>query len=511
MSEIGAAMETDSLQAARQRIAAAYDPKLFHRLALDLSDRLAEHLQTVEQGTGPVLNWREPAENLSAAASSLRAAPRSDLDAGFRDLVELALARGQNLHHPRYVGHQVPASVPISGLFDALAAVTNQVMAIYEMGPWATAVERSLIETWGSRIGLPRGFSGLITHGGSLANLTALLTARNVSLEKSWELGLVDRSAAPVLLAQSDTHYSVARSAGVLGLGTSRIIKIPLDSRRRMDPQRLEEIVSGLRRGGTPIMAVVACACATPTGAFDPLADIADVCRRHQVWLHVDAAHGAATAFSQKHRPLIAGLEQAESFIGDAHKTLFVPALCAFVFYRNGAHRFETFRQEAPYLFDPAAPDLAEIDSGIVTLECTKRAAAYGLWGLWSLFGPQLFGDLIDITFATTRRLYELLVESPDFVALHEPECNIQVFRWHPPSSEPLTPSKLGALNSEIRRRIVHSGEFYLVQTTIDGQPALRVCLMNPLTDEGHLRDLLGAIRRTGKQIYDNQSPSHHG
>ena len=179
-------------------------------------------------------------------------------------------------------------------------------------------------------------------------------------------------------------------------------------------------------------MAVVACACATPIGAFDPLEDVAAVCRRHGVWLHVDAAHGGAALLSDRHRHLVAGLEQADSVVWDAHKMLFVPALCAFVFYRDRAHVFEAFRQDAPYLFDPAAPGLADYDSGLRTVECTKRAAAFGLWGVWSLFGPQLFADMVDVTFALGRTLYEKLSAADDFVPLHEPQCNIVVFRHVP-------------------------------------------------------------------------------
>ena len=110
--------------------------------------------------------------------------------------------------------------------------------------------------------------------------------------------------------------------------------------------------------------------------------DIADVCQKHDVWLHVDAAHGGSACFSKRYRHLLDGLERVDSLIWDAHKMLFVPALCAFVFYRNKEHRFEAFRQDAPYLFDPSAPGLAEYDSGMKTIECTKRAAAFGLWGV---------------------------------------------------------------------------------------------------------------------------------
>jgi L-2,4-diaminobutyrate decarboxylase len=533
-------MTSEKLLQARRRIETAYSPEAVRQLGTRLAERLALHLRQVEQGQGPVLNWRAPEENIAAAHRTLDgdvpfshgigdgpAGGADGLVPRFEQLIETALSRCQNLHHPGYIGHQVPASIPIAGLFDALGSITNQVMAIYEMGPWASAVERALVERWGTRIGLQPGeFAGLITHGGSLANLTALLTARNVVLDDVWERGLAtgtgesgvseanERSAslshasqtatpAPVLVAHSDAHYGVTRSAGILGLGTEQVLRVPLDDRRKMDPERLDELLVRLRSRGVPIIAVSACACATPIGAFDPLPEIADVCARHEVWLHVDAAHGGAVAFSERHRHLIDGLPRADSFICDAHKMLFVPALCAFVFYRNPKHRFETFRQDAPYLFDPSAPGMAEFDSGMVTIECTKRAAAYGLWGVWSLFGPELFGDIIDVTFATARRLYEKLEEAGDFEALHEPECNIVVFRYVPNAGpgRDLTDRELGELNRTIRRKLMESGEFYLVQTTLDGIGALRVTVMNPLTDETHLDRLLAAIRRTAEEI----------
>src|SRR5690606_3885451 len=133
-----------------------------------------------------------------------------------------------------------------------------------------------------------------------------------------------------------------------------------------------------------------------------------------------------------------------DSLIWDAHKMLFVPALCAFVFYRNPEHRFEAFRQDAPYLFDPAAPGLADFDSGMKTIECTKRAAAFGLWGAWSLFGPELFGDLVDRTFDLGRVFYEKLTEADDFVPLHEPQCNIVAFRYVPAELREAPPEQIG-------------------------------------------------------------------
>jgi L-2,4-diaminobutyrate decarboxylase len=204
---------------------------------------------------------------------------------------------------------------------------------------------------------------------------------------------------------------------------------------------------------------------------------------------------------SPRHRHLLAGLDRADSLIWDAHKMLFVPALCAFVFYRNKAHKFETFRQHAPYLFDPSAPGLAEYDSGLRTVECTKRAAAFGLWGLWSLFGPQLFADLVDVTFARGHELYEKLAAAPDFEPLHEPQCNIVVFRHVPAALRDAPPERLGRFQLEVRRRLIESGEFYIVSTNLDGVGALRVTVINPLTHTEHLDQLLEALRATGRQV----------
>lgn len=511
------------------RITAAFSPARLRDLGHRLADLLGDQMAAVQKCETPVLNWCDPRRLTDLAAEFLRAGTQADLATRgnaeqiaerFEQLVREALARGHNLHHPRYIGHQVPAPVPIAGLFDAIGAVTNQVMAVFEMGPWATAVEAALIEKLGSTIGWEPGhFSGVITHGGSLGNLTALLTARNVALGESWNAGLswsgladdssTDRVRAPVLVTQQDAHYSVARSAGIIGIGSGNVVRVGLDQRRRMDPNQLDETLSQFRQNGTPIVAVVACACATPIGAFDPLDQIADVCRRHEIWLHVDAAHGGAASLSRRYRSLLRGIDQADSIVWDAHKMMFVPALCAFVLYRNAAHRYQTFQQDAPYLFDPSSPGLAEFDSGVATLECTKRAAAYGLWGTWSLFGAQLFEDLVDATFDLGHRFYEKLAEAQDFEPLHEPQCNIVTFRHVPLELADASEERLADFHFRIRRELIQSGAFYIVQTKLDGRQALRVTIINPLTTDEDLDELLTAIRDIGQAGISPQNGKH--
>jgi L-2,4-diaminobutyrate decarboxylase len=492
---------------AQQRVASAYDPELLRAAGHRLIDLLADHFTRVQASTGAVLPWCDPAENVRQAAVALEqaigsTAGREALAERFARLVATMLSRGHNLHDPRYIGHQVAAAVPLAGLFDAIGSITNQGMAIYEMGPWGTAAEWAMTEALGTQLGWRSGeFSGLVTHGGSLANLTALLTARNVALGDCWEQGLLRSGPPPVMVVNADAHYSVARSAGILGLGTDQVIRAALDSRRRMDPQRLDDMLRDLRARNHPLVAVVACACSTPVGAFDPLDDMADVCARHGVWLHVDAAHGGAAALSPRYRHLVAGLGRAASLVWDAHKMLFVPALCAFVLYRDRAHRFQAFHQDAPYLFDPAAPGLAEYDGGLRTIECTKRAAAFGLWGAWSLFGPQLFADLVEVTFGMGQVFYEKLAAADDFIPLHEPQCNIVVFRYRPEALRHAPPEVLGPFQFELRRRLIESGRFYIVSTKIEGVGALRVTIINPLTTPAHLEQLMDALRDTARPM----------
>ena len=397
---------------------------------------------------------------------------RAELAEQFTRLVQTMLAHGHNLHDPRYIGHQVAASVPLAGLLDAVGSVTNQAMAIYDMGPWATAAEWAMVDCLGQQIGWARGsFAGLATHGGSLANLTALLTARNVACRDSWKQGTPQGCAAclggarrrPLQHRPGGRHPWRGNRPGAPRGARSR-------SAAWTSPVWMRRSVTCARSGGPcwrwwPAPARRRSGPSTPWTAWPTFAALRRVAARGCGSRRV----GLLTA---RHRHLVAGLERADSVVWDAHKMLFMPALCAFVFYRQANHRFEAFRQDAPYLFDPAAPGLAEFDSGLRTIECTKRAAAFGLWGLWSLFGPQLFADLVDTTFALGQVFYEKLVAAADFQPLDVPQCNIVVFRHVPDALGEALPEVLGRFQFEVRRRLIESGEFYIVSTKLDGTGA---------------------------------------
>ncbi len=481
-------------------IESAYSPDQFSALAQIWKQQLSQHLASLQDGEAPVLNWADPAVNTQAAADFLQHRQAGlSIEERFQSLVEQSLSAGQNLQHPRYIGHQVPASVPLAALFDAVGTVTNQVMAIYEMGPWATAVECALVNALCEKVGWnPDSAGGLLTSGGSLANLTALLTARNVRLPGCWESGV---PASAVLITHPDAHYSISRSGGILGLGTRQVRRAAITADRRIDPPELNRQLHQLKNEGKTVTAVIACACATPVGAFDDLNAVADVCEEHDVWLHVDAAHGGSVLMSRQHRFRLAGIDRADSVVWVAHKMLFVPALCAAVLYKDRKHRFETFRQDAPYLFDPSNPGLADYDSGVSTVECTKRSLGYGLWGIWSLFGEELFEQMVDRTFERGHQLWELLRDADDFEALHEPECNIVAFRCLPSDIADAPLDVQDRFQFDLRTRLIQSGDYYIVQARLNDRSTLRACVMNPLTTVDDLQELLNALRRHAAEL----------
>ena len=219
-----------------------------------------------------------------------------------------------------------------------------------------------------------------------------------------------------------------------------------------MDPQKLDDCLRELRARNQPIVAVVACACATPIGAFDPLAELADVCQRHGVWLHVDAAHGGCACLSPRHRHLVEGLERADSVVWDAHKMLFVPGLCAMVFYRDRSHRFETFRQEAPYLFDPVGSGTGRVRQWAADGRMHEACGCVRLVGRLVVVRTTIVHRPGGRHVLARRQFLREAGSAADFTPLHEPQCNIVVFRYTPEATRGWPPEQLGKFQFELRR-----------------------------------------------------------
>ncbi|MCE9670829.1 aminotransferase class V-fold PLP-dependent enzyme [Myxococcus stipitatus] len=477
----------------RARLAAAYDADSFRREGHRLVDTLADYLANMAKGPDlPVLPWAAPAVNVDRFAVSFPEHPTGD----FAELVARVLSGSNHLHHPRYMGHQVTAPVPLAALCDAISSLLNNGMAVYEMGPVSTAMERNVLRWMAARLAMPESTDGVLTSGGSLGNLTALLAARQAKAGYDAWNGGAHAGPPLTLLVPRTAHYCLARATRVMGWGEGGVTPLEVDEHFRLRPDSLEEGLAAATRAGRKVIAVVASAGSTATGAFDPLEPVADFCERHDLWFHVDGAHGAAAVLSAPHRHQVRGIERADSVVWDAHKGLLMPALVTAVLFRDGSRSFQSFAQEASYLFhgDDEHP---WSDVGLRTMECTKEMMALKLYTCLSVLGTRLFADAVTASYDQARRFAERLSSADDFELAVSPECNIVCFR-HTPAHVPA--SEWDALQARLRERLVTRGDFYLVQTRLPRGTYLRVTLINPLTRDEDLDALMDALRTAARR-----------
>lgn len=470
---------------------AAYDPERFRAEGHRLIDQLADYLGAAAGGAMPVLLWRPPAALEPSFPPSFPDGPAEPGGAGaLAALIERVLSHSNHLHHPRFIGHQVSAPLPLAALCDLVSALLNNGMAVYEMGPASTMMERSVIRWLGERLGFGGAADGVLSSGGSMGNLTALLAARRARAGfDAWGAG--DAAGPPLaILASEHAHYCVERAARIMGWGEGGVIRVPVDEQHRLRPEALAPALDEAARRGRRVIGVVASAGSTATGAFDPLDAIAEVCEARGLWMHVDGAHGASAALSPRYRALVAGIERADSVVWDAHKMMLMPALVTAVLFRDGRHGYQAFAQEAEYLF---LREDAPFDIGSRTLECTKRMMSLKLYAGLSILGERLFGDHVTRAFDLGRRFGEMLREAGDFELPVSPACNIVCFRHVPRGAAGA--EALDALQERARRRLRDDGSFYVVQTRLGGKTWLRVTIMSPLTTEQDLGALIEAVR----------------
>jgi L-2,4-diaminobutyrate decarboxylase len=223
------------------------------------------------------------------------------------------------------------------------------------------------------------------------------------------------------------------------------------------------------------------------------LEKIADFCEQHSLWFHVDGAHGAAACLSEKYQHLVAGIERADSVVWDAHKMLLMPALCTAVLFRSASDVYTAYAEEASYLFE-RAPEHERYNLGHRTIECTKRMLALKLYAVLACKGPKVLGDHVTHAFDLARRFAELIQAAPDFELGHQPESNIVCFRYLAGNTKGLDQTQ--ALT---RRRLLERGNCYVVQVHLPRGLFLRTALMNPLTQEHHLTQLLDEIREVNQ------------
>lgn len=408
----------------------------------------------------------------------------------FAEFLERYLASATKLHDPRYMAHQVAVPEPMGALGALIDSFTNNSASIYEMGPSAGALEFTVLNWMLSKVGWkeaptpgegdPGGCGGgILTHGGSRANLTALMAARSRAAPEAWRDGL---SRDFVVVAPEACHYSIGRAVDILGLGRRALRPAPADADGRIVPEALADFLEELRSEGSKVLAVVANACSTAAGFFDPIREVGRICAEAGVWLHVDGAHGASALVSERHRSLMDGVELADSLVWDAHKMLRTPSNCTAVLVKDSRWIDAAFHEEASYLFhDKDQPGLDFIHRSV---ECTKAGLGLKLFLALAGEGEAGAGRFVDRQVELARSAAEYIASRPSLELALRPEFNILCFRV----------AGSDELQLELRRRIVEAGRHFISTAEFRGRRWLRLSLMNSETGMEDIRSLVAEV-----------------
>jgi len=465
----------------------AFDPEEFRREGHQLVDLLTTYLQDCREAKPmPVLPPADPDSLVDFWTNDLK-----NSDFNLQEFFKTMVTQSNHIHHPRYMGHQVVPPAPLSALTELLEALLNNGMAIYEMGPASTAIERVVVRWLASKIGMSTKSDGILTSGGSAGNLTGLLAARQVMCGYNiWEDGAQDDTSLAFMVSE-EAHYSVSRAARIMGWGEKGVVKVPVNDRMQLDASKLEETLADARGRGLKVIALVGNACTTSTGTYDPLEKMADFAEANGLWFHIDGAHGGAAAMTEKYKHLTKGIERADSLVIDFHKMMLTPALTTAVLFRNGQNSYETFAQKAEYLLSNGAQK-PWFDSAGRSLECTKKMLGVKVYAMIKLYGDQLFSDYITTTYDLGQSFARLIIQEEGFELAVHPDGNIICFRFRPAGFS----GDLNKLNASIRKKLLDDSSFYVVQTSVSGETFLRVTLMNPFTTLSDLQSLLTLIRK---------------
>lgn len=474
----------------------AFDPESFREQGHKLVDTLADFLKSSLKGEiKRVLPAIDPEAMLARWPGDFPKTPSED----YEEIVARVLDDSNNLQHPRYIGHQCCTPLPLTALNDLLGSFMNNGSAIYEMGPANVAMEKRLVQWMCRLIGYGDDADGVFTNGGTVGNLTALLAARQCKAEYDvWKEGL-SRGKPMAVLVSTQCHYSVKRAVGVMGLGEDAVLLVPCDDRYHMDLDAAHDIYRKATEQGKHVFAVVGNGCSTATGSYDDLNAIADFAEKHDLWFHVDAAHGASALLSEKYRHYLNGLDRADSMVWDAHKMLMIPALVTAVIFKKAAHSYQSYSQKASYLFEKEATD-EWYNYAHRTMECTKNMMGGRMYMALSVLGTDLFADFVTYMYDLTRDFAEVIDAADDFELAVRPESNIICFRYLDPrcrDARDLDPGAddLDALQRKIRRDVLKTEAFYIVQTELENGTFLRCTLINPNTRLDDLKALLELIR----------------
>jgi glutamate/tyrosine decarboxylase-like PLP-dependent enzyme len=451
------------------------------RLGRRVLDAVVEHLATLRE---------QPAQkSLSRAeAKALIAGPAPEQGTSFDEVLEFLQTRVFPNHarepHPHFMGY-IPSSPTFPAVLgDWLASGFNFFAGVWSVASGPNEIELVVLDWFRQWLGMPEGTSGLITSGGSTATLTALVAARHAA----------DPTGATLphmtIYSSDQAHSSVERAAWIVGVPRANVRSIATDDDFRMRVGALRDAIAADRAAGMTPFAIVASAGTTNTGAVDPLSEIADVCARESLWLHIDAAYAGFAALTESGAKALRGIERADSVTLDPHKWLFVPFECGCLLARDPRRLEEAFSVHPEYLTDVRARE-HEVNFADLGPQLTRAAHALKIWTSVTYFGVAEVREAITRGIQRAEHAARRLSTMADFEILSPPQFGVICFRARPAGA---TEQELDALNDRINARVNATGRFLTSSTRLRGRFSLRLCTQVHRMTEGDVDEVLDAM-----------------
>ena len=413
---------------------------------------------------------------------------------------ELA-ALGRNNGHPRMFGYVQSSGNFAGAIGDFLAAALNQNVTSWRSAPSATTIELQVITWIKTLIGCDAFSGGLLLGGGSAANLAALATALRASTTADINRhGVAALPGPPAIYASERVHMSIVKAAALLGIGQAAVRTVACGTDGRIDVPTLRTFISEDRAAGRHLVCVVANAGDVNTGAVDPIDELADLCEKERLWLHVDGAYGGFAAAVLSVAPAFAGMARAHSVALDPHKWMFAPLDAGCLLVRNEMHLRRAFSHGASYIDVVADQEMSDFAFWDVSPELSRRFRALKLWFALKCHGADEFVAVIARNIALAQELATVIDDNEDFERLAPVPLSIVCFRYVPREMVGDT-AALNQFNRRLMIELQREGDVYLSNATIRDAFALRACIVNHRTTQSDISRIIDAVRRCAARL----------
>lgn len=421
---------------------------------------------------------------------------------------EQVLQHSVRVSHPTCIAHlHCPPLIPALAA-EVLLSATNQSMDSWDQSPAATVLEQQLVDWLCKQFGYSAQSDGIFTSGGTQSNLMGMLLARDryCQVFLNWSVqqqGLPPEAQRFRILCSEVSHFTIRQAAYLLGLGEQAVVAVATDKHFQMCPKALKQTLADLYAQDLLPIALVATAGTTDFGSIDPLADLVECARSHDLWLHVDAAYGGALILSDRHRHHLHGIEAADSITVDLHKLFYQPISCGAFLLKARSH-FNLMRHHAAYL-NPEENEAEGIPDLVTkSIQTTRRFDALKLWVSLQHLGRQGFAAMIDTTIELATQVAQHIASDPLLELVNQPMINAVVFRYGPSRSPATTDAatiQINYINRRIRQLLLQGGQAVLAQTQLDDQVYLKLTLLNPRTTLPHITTLLDTVKQIGHAL----------